>query len=347
MITESLRVRPAIAEDVGALLELASKAGKGLSNLPPDLKTLAAQVEQSSAQFATDIKAPDDERYIFVLEDVESGEVIGTSSIFSAVGKIYGFYSYKLGKLIHTSSGLNQRAEFDVLHLANDFTGESEVGGLFLDPDARRGGAGRLIAQARYLFIAAFRKRFSEKMVAELRGWLNEAGESPFWNALGARFFGVNFEDADLHYAIHGSRFIADLQPKHPIYVQLLPEAAQAAIGRPHDDSVPAYNMLLKEGYRYDGYVDVFDAGPTLSAFTDDLHTVRGTCAGVVASNSAETGALALLCAGGAQDFRACYGYAVETGDGIAISEKTKQLLKVGAGDAVWWRILDQGISSA
>ncbi len=112
--------------------------------------------------------------------------------------------------------------------------------------------------------------------MVELRGWLDGVS-SPFWDAVGRKFFDTEFLAADLHSATHGNQFIADLMPRLPIYTALLPEAAQAVIGRPHREAVPARTMLEAEGFIYDGYVDIFDAGPTLRARTDHIRSISGS----------------------------------------------------------------------
>ena len=115
-----------------------------------------------------------------------------------------------------------------MLSLTTDLEGSSEVGGLFLHPDERAGGLGMLLARSRYLFIALHRERFADRILAELRGVIDEAGDSPFWDALAGRFFGMSFPEADDFNAVHGTQFIADLMPKTPIYVAMLTESARA-----------------------------------------------------------------------------------------------------------------------
>ena len=71
-------------------------------------------------------------------------------------------------------------------------------------------------------------------MLAELRGVIDEAGGSPFWDAIAGRFFGMSFQEADAFNGAHGTQFIADLMPKTPIYTAMLPESARAVMGVPH-----------------------------------------------------------------------------------------------------------------
>jgi arginine N-succinyltransferase len=269
------RVRPAHADDLPAVLALARLTGGGFTNLPPDAEALARRIDWSARSFARTEDAPHNELYLLLLEEVGSGRIGGTAMVFSRVGAEWPFYSYKLCTLTQTSRELGRTFRTQFLSLTSDFDGASEVGGLFLHPDLRSGGLGRLLARARYLFMAQHRARFGVHVIAELRGVMDHAGNSPFWDALGRAFFGLSFPQADEFNGVHGNQFIADLMPKHPIYTALLPEAARAAIGQPHAKGRAALAMLEAEGFKFDNYVDIFDGGPTVSARIDELKTVR------------------------------------------------------------------------
>ncbi len=274
----SWRVRAARGPDVGALLELAALTGGGFTNLPNDRGALAERLAWSDESYARSEDSPHDELYILLLEQTApdgSTRIGGCGMVFSCIGVEWPFYSYKLGTLSQTSRELGRTFALPFLSLVTDHDGASEVGGLFLHPDLRTGGLGRLLARSRYLFIAQHRARFGNKMLAELRGVLDDEGNSPFWDALGRKFFGMSFPEADAFNAINGSQFIADLMPKHPIYTALLTDAARAVIGQPHASGRAALAMLEAEGFQFDNYVDIFDGGPTVTARTDQLKTVR------------------------------------------------------------------------
>src|SRR3546814_20152345 len=136
-----------------------------------------------------------------------------------------------------------------MLSLSTDLEGASEVVGLSLHPVERAGGLGMLLARSRYLFIAMHRARFADHILAELRGIIDEAGGSPFWDGLAGRFFGMNFQDADQFNAIHGNQFIADLMPTHPIYIATLTDTARAAIGLPHPSAPAALRLPQTAGF--------------------------------------------------------------------------------------------------
>src|SRR5262249_35467058 len=134
---------------------------------------------------------------------------------------------------------------------------------------------GPLLSKARLVFVAEFAERFGQKVIAELRGKLDANGRSAFWEGLGRHFFAMEYSRADYLTGIGRKAFIAELMPRHPVYTQLLPAEARAVIGEVHADTLPARAMLESEGFRYEGYVDIFDAGPTLECFRDIIRAVR------------------------------------------------------------------------
>jgi len=247
----TFRIRAARDTDLQPLYEMAKLTGGGFTNLPAYRTALKAKLDRSSASFARAEHTLDDEVFVLVLENTDTGEVRGNCQLFTRVGQKYPFYSYRIGTLTQHSRELGRTFRADMLSLTTDLEGSSEVGGLFLHPGERAGGLGMLLARSRYLFIAAHRARFADRILAELRGIIDEAGGSPFWDGLAGRFFGMNFQDADQFNAIHGHQFIADLFPKHPIYIAMLSETARAAIGLPHPSGRAAMRMLENEGFAH------------------------------------------------------------------------------------------------
>ena len=165
--------------------------------------------------------------------------------------------------------------EIPTLFPANDLTGNSELCSLFLRGDYRSGLNGRLLSKARMLFIAEFPELFGNKIIAEMRGMSDENGRSPFWESLGRHFFKMEFSQADYLTGVGNKSFIAELMPKFPLYTCFLSEAARNIIGRVHPDTEPALAMLKREGFSYQGYVDIFDAGPAIECETSKIRAVR------------------------------------------------------------------------
>ena len=65
--------------------------------------------------------------------------------------------------------------------------------------------------------------------------------------------------------------------PKSPIYVPLLPEQAQWAIGQLHPVAELPFAILLDEGFETETYVDIFDGGPTVDGRVAMLKSVAGS----------------------------------------------------------------------
>ncbi|AGB82913.1 Arginine N-succinyltransferase subunit beta [Serratia rubidaea] len=267
-------IRPIERRDLSDLLTLAGKSGIGLTSLPQNEDTLSARIERALKTWQGELP-PGEQCYLFVLEDSERQQVVGVSAIEVAVGLTEPWYSFRVGSQVHASKPLGVYKTVPTLFLSNDHTGHSELCTLFLDPDYRHGENGKLLSKVRFLFIAAFRERFARKLIAEMRGFSDENGRSPFWENVGNHFFSIEFAEADYLSGTGQKAFIAELMPKHPLYVDFLSQDAQQVIGEVHPHTVPARRLLEAEGLRYQGYVDIFDGGPTLEAEIDEIRAVK------------------------------------------------------------------------
>ena len=332
----TFRVRTATPDDLPQLYEMAKLAGSGFTNLPPDRKALGARLERSAR--ACFSEGEPEELFVLILENALTGEARGTAQLFAHVGQIWPFYSYRLATLTQHSRELGRTFRAEMLNLVTDLEGSSEVGGLFLHPTERAAGLGLLLARSRYLFIAMHRARFGDRILAELRGIIDERGSSPFWDGIGGRFFGMTFEEADTFNAINGNQFIADLMPKHPIYTAMLPEGARSAIGLPHPSGRAAMRMLENEGFATEGYIDIFDGGPTMTARTDRVRSIAEArtlpIAGIV--ESLPEAPMALVATGNLGHFRCACGKVAETGAGLLVDESISLALGVEPGMTVW-----------
>ena len=333
----TFRLRAAHSDDIEPLYEMAKLTGGGFTNLPADRKALGRKLERAAAAFGRDDDQLGDDQFVLVLENTETDHVRGTCQLMSMVGQQWPFYSYRKTVLTQHSQELDRTVRAEMLSLVTDLEGSSEVGGLFLHPNERAGGLGLLLARSRYLFIAMHRARFADRVLAELRGIIDERGGSPFWDGVAGRFFGMGFQEADYFNAINGNQFIADLMPKHPVYIAMLSETAREVIGVPHPTGRAAMKMLENENFAFEGFVDIFDGGPTMIARTDRVKSVaEAKCATITATNL-ERGEKALIATGRLADFRSCYGLRALAEDGTAtVDPQTAKLLGVSEGDEVW-----------
>ena len=331
----SFRIRAARIDDLQHLYEMAKLTGGGFTNLPADRGSLTQKLERSERAYQRDTEEHGDDLFIMVLENTETGAVRGTSQLFTKVGQTWPFYSYRLSTLSQTSKELNRTFSAQMLSLVTDLEGASEVGGLFLHPGERAGGLGMLLARSRYLFIKGHRSRFGDKIFAELRGVIDEAGGSPFWDGLAGRFFGMSFQEADYFNAIHGNQFIADLMPKHPIYTAMLSESARTVIGVPHTSGRAAMRMLENENFSYDGYVDIFDGGPTMVAKTNDVTSIRNSLSAVItAIRDGEV--KSIISSGSLENFQAGYAMITRNEEGVTIDHEAAETMGLRIGDTIW-----------
>ena len=266
-------VRPVRSSDLPALVDLARSIGTGLTSLPASKERLAQRVEWAEKTFRGEAERADAD-YLFVLED-DAERVVGISAIGGAVGQRDPWYNYRVGLTVSASHELGIYREIPTLFLANDMTGSSQLCSLFLHLDHRGGLNGHLLSKARFLFVAEFPECFGGRLIAEMRGMSDEAGRSPFWESLGRHFFKMEFGQADYLTGVGNKAFIAELMPKFPLYTCFLSEEARSVIGRVHPDTEPALAMLKSEGFSYQGYVDIFDAGPVIEQATDKVRAVR------------------------------------------------------------------------
>lgn len=269
-------VRSVRPSDIDQLWQLIAKATYGLTTLQVSKKQLSDRLELSHFAFERETDKPAGEPYVFVMEERRHGKLIGVSSIFSKVGGFEPFYSYRRVNEAHYCKLLDRTQNVETLQLYKDHDGPTEIGSLYLDDAYRGQGRGRLLSLIRFAFMAVHRKRFADEVIVELRGAMTDEGVSPFWEGLGRHFFEMDFPQADMLSTL-SKRFIEDWFPKHPIYLNLLPESAKMVIGCVHQNSAPAMSMLMGEGFQQTDLIDIFDGGPTLSCWTDQILAVQRT----------------------------------------------------------------------
>ena len=330
-------LRSASENDLAAILRLAEQSGIGMTTLPKDIELLKKRLAWSTASFAKEITAFGHEYYLFVLEDTKSNEVVGSSAIEAAAGSDTPFYSYKLSKRTRICHSLNISNHYEVMSLVNDNQGHSELCTLFLEPKYRHNSNGVLLSRARFLFIAENPVRFAPTIIAEMRGVSDDEGHSPFWDYVGRHFFHMSFAKADSLTLSTNKQFIADLMPRHPIYVSLLAPEAQAVIGKPHPSTLPAMKLLLREGFRYNNYVDIFDAGPTIEAPRDSIHTITSSSLVMLKDIIDDVSSPRYLLSNTKLNFRATVGHAIynKLEGTCLLGQETAELLQLNYGDSL------------
>ena len=339
-------IRSAKADDLNELLQLSAALPPGMTSMPFEKSTWVKKLEAIDESFK---ESPDPTRervYFLVMEDLNSGRIVGTAGVVAGVGLTRPFYNYKLSKDFKVSEALDIKVTSNLLNLVNDFTGETELVSLFLLPEFRAKYAGQMLSRCRFLFMSDFPERFSEVVFAEIRGWLDESDKSPFWEHLGRKFFNLPFARADFISAVNGSQFISDLMPRFPVYLELLPEQAVSVLGKPHAKAAPAKRLLEKEGFKYNGTIDIFDAGPVMECRREDIASMRNSrsmelhslSSAVLSKEEADAFCMVSNCE--LANYRLTLApVKLPEGGGIVLSPPVANLIEVEPGDHV--RILE------
>ncbi|UCX05930.1 arginine N-succinyltransferase [Shewanella glacialimarina] len=270
-----LIIRPIRANDYQALYDIAVASGHGFTSLPVNEELLRSKIARAEASFSKDVKKPFDESYLMVLEDTSTQQVVGTCGIEAAVGMEDAFYHYRLGTEVYHSQQIAVRNEVETLTLCHDYTGAAELCTLFLKDAYRKGNNGRMLSRSRFLLLAQHKHRFGETVIAEMRGVSDDKGDSPFYQWLQKHFLGIDFVEADYLSGLGKKAFMAEMMPRNPVYVCLLPKKAQKVIGEVHQNTKPALRLLQAEGFKFRNYVDIFDGGPTVECGLSDIKSVK------------------------------------------------------------------------
>ena len=274
-------IRPIEKSDLTDLCHLAKESGIGFTSLPESREALADKIKKSIQSFSknhSELSSElSNEYYMFGLEHITSKKIIGVSAIEANVGANELFYHYKVGQLTKASKYPDIRKEHQILSLSSDLSNSSEICTLFLLPEHRHKFLGKLLSKSRFLFLKQFASRFPEQIIAEMRGASDEQGVSPFWEAIGKHFIGLSFPEADYIKGCGNAEFITNLIPENRVYTCILPKDAQDSIGQVHKFTEPAKILLEREGFKFKGYIDLFDAGPTLHANLHKINSIKNS----------------------------------------------------------------------
>ncbi|WP_148864143.1 arginine N-succinyltransferase [Marinobacter fonticola] len=327
-------VRPARHEDLAGIEKLATGHGARVSTLPQSRDKLSEKIDHSLRSLASDPALLERERFLFVLEDSETGKIHGTAGIDARAGNGQPFYNYRRDELIHASHELDVSKRVAVLYPTHELTGDTLLCSFTIDPELRDGDAFELLSRSRLLFIDRHRERFANDLVVEIQGVQTEEGDAPFWDSLGRHFFHMDFATADYYSGVKSKTFIAELMPPNPIYVTLLSEAAQTAISQPHEAAERTCQLLEREGFRMGKHIDIFDGGPVLEARTDALSTLTSRRIKTVRRGEGSRGLRYLVANGESEAFRCTLTNVSDgLGDVVRLNTSVADVLQVSDGD--------------
>lgn len=272
--------RPVRFSDLPQIEQMAISSGNRLTTLPNNRDHLAELINNTqrslqSLDKANSSKNNTDQSYHFVIEDSQSQEILGISGIEACVGYKIPFYSYRSDEIQHYSQELQLTNTIATLSLSQDYEGASRLYTFLLADQKAPPFALQLLSLSRLMFIAQHLDQFSKKLIVELQGEVDEDNQSPFWQALGQHFFNMDFHRANYLTGINAKGFIADLMPRNPIYVPLLAHSAQQAIGGVRPDMQKVEKLLRAQGFDNNGYISIFDGGPTLETNTLQVKAIQ------------------------------------------------------------------------
>lgn len=265
--------RPIAQKDRDLFSYFAFDSLLGMTHFPKDPDRLESKIKLSEDSFLAKPERPGKEEYFFVLEDLITGRIGGIAGIL-AKNAINRSYFYKIETIPTHAQHFAAPKEMQILMPITRGFHASELCSLYLQPSFRHSGQGRLLSLSRLLFIAAFKERFAHRVCAEMRGYVDQRQIAPFWDNVGRHFCALSFVEL-MNQLDEDKTFISEILPKFPLYVSLLSKEAQDVLGKTHDNTRAAFEMLRQEGFVFQGEIDLFDGGPLLNAKTSSIRTVK------------------------------------------------------------------------
>lgn len=256
-------------------------------NLPSDEEIISSKIDSSMRSFNNPSSDLSKNYYIFVLEDFESGEILGVSMIHAQHGTESEPHFYlSVGQEAKFSQTINTGFVHGTLKLGLDYNGPTEIGGLILNPEYRghKDKLGKQLSFVRFLFMGMHPERFKPMIHSELMPPFDKNGNSPLWEAIGRRFMNMNYNEADV-LSRNNKEFILSLFPSENIYQTLLPMEAREAIGKVGKETEPVKRMLESIGFKYTYEVDPFDGGPHYRCPLKDVKPVKEKITGLLITN--------------------------------------------------------------
>jgi arginine N-succinyltransferase len=248
-------------------------------NLPDDREAIRGIIDLSQRSFTAEIKDPKKREYVFVVVEAKTQRVIGTSMVIAQLGRRDAPYIYfDVLEEEKYSQTLDKYFHHTVLRIGYSYNGPTEIGGLIVLPEFRKAPErlGQVISYVRFLFIATHRALFRDEILAELLPPLEPDGTSHLWEALGRRFTGLSYAEADV-LSKKNKEFIKSLFPDGLVYASLLAPEAQAVIGKVGTQTRGVEKLLKRIGFRYAYRIDPFDGGPHFTAPTNEITLIART----------------------------------------------------------------------
>ena len=192
-----------------------------------------------------------------------------------AIGLARPRHWYHVGCVVHAAAELGLVHRLHTLQLGNDLTGASELADLAWDRDTLDLPASasvlRGLLDGALQRVAHDREGYAARLIVELPGLRDAAGQSPFWHGLGRHFYSGDPEAAARRLGPDWLCHVAALLPRQPVYTSFLCDAAQAAVAQVDPAAQVLVDLLHQLGMRYKHHIHIADGGPVFECATDLL----------------------------------------------------------------------------
>jgi arginine N-succinyltransferase len=330
-------IRPIHKNDTDAFIEIAYHARIGMTSMPRNRHLLLERVAASEKAFAKELQTPNHEKYLFVMEDLSTQKIVGTSGITARERHLKPIHFYRLEERDQKYAPPGQTPKKNqIMRVVHYYDAPSELCSLYLLPQYRHSGNGRLLSLSRLMFIASFRERFDKMLFANMRGYIDANDYSPFWEGIGRHFAEMNLTEL-MHLHDEEAIDLEQILPDYPIYTSLLPKEVQESIGKTHPDTHPALNMLMQEGFILTEEVDVIDGGPIIEVEVSKARTVETSVTEkIIESSQTPLTGPNFLISNNKLDFRATLAKLGQVKDrGVILEKQVMDALNLKVGDTI------------
>ncbi len=329
-------VRPSNFADLTSIERLLNTTDARVTTLSKERDKLSEKLSESDDGFRGSSAADMPASFLFVLEETETKEALGTSGIDSEAGSGYPFFNYRIDEIVHASHHLNINSKVPVLFLSHELTGRTLLRSFAIEPELKESEAFDLLSRARLMYLATNPERFHSEIIVEVQGIFDDKGNCPFWDAVGRKFFDLDFNTADYYCSVKSKTFMSELIPQHPVYVPLLPEEAAGNIAQNHPAADRTCQLLYQEGFHKSKFIDPFDGGPVLKAQLSYTQTLSNIKFKKARPSEVIGGMKYLISNQSHQYFRCAIGTLVDgIGDTIRIPLDVAKALNIREGDQI------------
>lgn len=327
-------VRAIQKKDLNDFIKLAFKAKIGITSLPKNASRLSRLLDIAVASFEKNASSPGKEIYLFVLEDVKTNTICGVSGIYATTGDDHPLNYFQIRSLPLEKKFPETPDTIDVLEPIVYSSGSTEICSLFLDPDLRKEGLGKLLSFSRFLFMANFPEKFTKMVYALMRSYIDLEDENPFWNHVGRKFLDISFKTL-IQRKDEGQDIFPPLLAKFSLLVPMLHSDARKAIGNVYQNTLPALYMLKEQGFVSTGEIDAIDGGPKIEVDREQIKAIRESRLAKIAAIKDLSSSRTYLISNSTSTFRCCLGSLEIDSEGLILSKEAAQLLNVQTGDSI------------